>query len=424
MKTSRWILPLLTAVAVNVWIASRKREASVVEREISVLRERVHQAKIDAEAEACGNPAGGKAFGSARRLINWKEMAGSYGSGDGDGPDEMRMMVRMQRLLYDLTAEELCGELEKLAAADIDQRARRKFESMIFSALVEKSPKLALEYAGDRLADEDKSRQFARALGKWAESDPAAASAWLDKQIAAGVFAGKSLDGNNRIYMQYESGLVGVLFQSNLKSAAQRLAALPEDLRGAVFNHGLFQQVKPAKEGEFVALVREAGGEANVKRILSQYAANLVQGQDFERVDQFLSTARSTPDEKAAMVAAVMNRSATIGGSAPLSVEVIDKVRAWAATQAPDLVDTQTGAMIAASMWVVGGRIENVAETVLKYHAASGNDDTLVAFLTNESVLSKVNGQEEKVLELAGKIKDPAKREEVIQLIHGKDGKP
>lgn len=422
MKTSRWILPLLTAIAVGVWITSREREISAVESGISVLRERVHQAKIDADAEARRNPDGGRFSKDGRRPINWKEIAGKLGT--GDGPDEMRMMVRMQRLLHGLTAEELCGELEKLATADMDQRARRKFESMIFSALVEKDPKLALEHAGDRLADEDDSRQFSRAFGKWAESDPAAASAWLDKQITAGVFAGKSLDGSNRIYTQYESGLIGVLFQSNLNSAVQRLAAVPENLRGAVFNNGLFQQVKPANEGDFVALVREAGGDANVKRILSQYAANLVQGQDFERVDHFISTARSTPDEKAAMVAAVMNRSVNIGGSAPLSVEVIDKVRTWAATQAPDLVDKQTGAMIAASMWVVGGKIENVAETVMKYHAASGNDDTLVAFLTNESVLSKVNGQEERALELAGKIKDPAKREEVIQMIHGKDRKP
>ena len=424
MKATPWLLPVITALAVGGWIASRRHAAATVERELTVLRERIQLAKADADSDPHRRDADEKAANAKRRTVNWKEMASSLGSGVRDGPEEIRMTIRMQRLLYDLSAEELCEELEKLAATDMDERARRQFEDMIFDALIEKDPKLALEHGGSRLMDERKSWQMASALRKWAERDPTAAAAWMDQQIASGVFASKSLDGSNPAYQQYESGLVGALLKSDLQAAIKRLAGIPEELHAGVFNSGMFNQVDQAKEGDFVTMVREAVGDSKAGGILSGYAANLVHGQDFERVDHFISVSGATPDEKESMVSEAMRRSVTIGGSAPLAPEVIDKIRSWAATQTPDLVDKQTGAMLANSMWVVGGKIENVAEIVLKYNSASGNDDTLVAFLTNGAVTSRADGQKARILELAGMIKDPVKREEVVNSINGKAGKP
>lgn len=422
MKATPWLLPVATALAVGGWIASRKHAAATLERELTVLRERVHLAKADAEADR--NAADGKTPGSGKRSVNWKEMAVSFGTGDGDGPEEIRMMVRTQRWLYGLSAEELCGELDKLSSAELDPRARRRFEGMIIDILVEKSPKLALERAGDQLTDEDHSRQMASALGKWAQSDPIAAAAWLDKQIAAGVLAGKSLDGDSRIYPQYESGLIGVLFQSDLKSAAKRLASMPEEQRLAVFYGRWSKAVDPAKEGDFVALVREAGGDSNVERILSQYAANLVHGQDFERVDRFISVSRATPDEKAAIVSTVMEQSFLGRNSGVFNPESFDKVRAWAAANAPESVDENTGKMLAGALWTQKNRLEDVTARVLKYNEASGNDETLIAFLTSEPVRRRGGDDKARILELAAKIKDPAKQQEVLDRIQGKQGKP
>ena len=172
------------------------------------------------------------------------------------------MMVRMQRLLLDLTAEELLTELDKLAATDMDERARRKFEDMIFGALIEKDPKLAMEHGGKRLLDDGFSWQMSSALRKWAERDPAAAAAWMDQQLAAGVFESKSLDGRNPIYPQYESGLVGALLKNDLQAAIKRMEAIPEEQRAAVFNSGIFKQVDQAKEGDLVTLVRQSAGDS------------------------------------------------------------------------------------------------------------------------------------------------------------------
>ncbi len=424
MKASPWILPAITAIAVGGWIASRKHASATLESEVTVLRELIRHAKTGAETGAGREGADGKAARTGQRAIRWKEMAASLGTGSGDGPDEIRMMIRMQRLLLDLTAEGLCVELEKLAAADMSARAGRQFEDMIFEALVEKDPKLALEHGGGRLMEEGKSRQMASALRKWAELDPVAAAAWMDKQLAAGVFESKSLDGRNPIYPQFESGLVGALLKNDLQAAIKRMAAIPEEQRAAVFSSGMFKQVDQAGEGDFVSLVRQSAGDSHVSGVLSGYAANLVHGQDFERVDHFIAASRATPDEKAAMVSEVMRRSATIGGNSPLAPEVIDQIRSWATTQTPDLVDKQTGAMLANSLWVVGGDIKKVGAIALKYNAESGNDDTLVAFLTNGAVKSRAENQKEFILELAGKIKDPAKREEVMNSISGKAAQP
>ena len=424
MKANPWILPAVTAIALGGWIASRKHASATLEREVTVLRELIQHAKAGADSDAGRAGSDGKSAKAGQRAINWKEMAASLGSGISDGPEEIRMLIRMQRLLLDLSAEELCMELEKLAEADMNERARRQFEDMIFGALVEKDPKLALEHGGGRLMEEDKSWQMASALRKWAERDPAAAAAWMDKQLAAGVFESKSLDGRNPIYPQFESGLVGALFKNDLQAAIKRMEAIPEEQRAAVFNSGMFKQVDQAREGDLVTLVRQSAGESHVSGVLSGYAANLVHGQDFERVDHFITVSRATPDEKAAMVSEAMRRSVTIGGNSPLAPEVIDKIRSWATTQTPDLVDKQTGAMLANSLWVVGGDIKKVGAIALKYNAASGNDDTLVAFLTNGAVKSRAEGQKELILDLAGKIKDPAKREEVMNSLSGKAAQP
>lgn len=420
MKAKPWVLPLIAALAVGGWIASRRSTAAALEHEITVLQERMRQAR------SIGN--GGSSYEAGEkakdRRLNWKEVAASFSANVHEGPQDIRTMMRLRRLLMDLSAEELCGQLDELAATDMDERVRRQLEGMIFGALVEKDPKLALLRFESRIGDEGLNWQLASALQKWASKDLSGAMAWMDRQIAAGVFQSKSLDGENGSYMRFESSLVGVLLKSDVQSAIKRVMTIPEEQRDEFFSQGIFMNTEKGREDDFVRLVRGTVQSSDVGGVLARHAAGLVRGQDFERVDEFISVSQATPDEKAAMVSLVMQRSVTSGGKVPLDTEVIDKVRDWAAAHDPGTVDRNTGEMLANSLWVVGGDIEKVGAIALKYQASSGNDDTLTAFLTNERVRGRGGEDKRRVLDLAASIKDPAKRREVIELIEGKEGRP
>lgn len=423
MKAKPWVLPLITALAVGGWIFSRKTTAAVLEHEITVLQERIRQARASVDGGR-RHEADEKARKAKDRRLNWKEVASSFGANVHEGPRDIRTMMRLQRLLMDLTAEELCGQLDEIAATEMDERVRRQLEGMIFGALVEKDPKLALLRFESRIGDEGFNWQLASALQKWASKDLSGAMAWMDRQIAAGVFESKSLDGENGSYMRFESSLVGVLLKSDVQSAIKRVMTIPEEQRDEFFSQGIFMNTEKGREDDFVRLVRGTVQSSDVGGVLARHAAGLVRGQDFERVDEFISVSQATPDERSAMVSSVMQRSVTSGGKVPLDTEVIDKVRDWAATHDPGAVDRNTGEMLASSLWVLGGDIEKVGAIALKYQASSGNDDTLAAFLTNERVRNRGGEDKQRVLELAGKIKDPVKRQEVVDLLQGKEGKP
>lgn len=420
MKPGPWLLPVLAALAAGGWIFSRKTTASALEREILVVNERIQQAR---EAESAENPraAGDKEKTSKDRAINWKEMASAMRN-DGPGPGDMRAMMRMQRLLLDLSAEELCAQLDEIAALDLDERVRLQLESMIFGSLAEKDPKLALDHFAKRPRNEDfGSWQMAMALGKWAEKDTTAATAWLDQRIASGAFESKKLDGQNPELLQMERSLVAAMLKQGADAAIARVKAMPEDRRGEFFRQGGFFQVDGEQSASYVRLVREAAPEKDVAGILAERAGFLAMNGGFEKVDAFIATARASREEKEKIVEQVMGNNWMRGGADPDRLEGIEKTRAWAATQAPAIVDKATGEALARTLWTSKGDFNKAAELAEKFSRESGNDETLAAFLMSQPVRSR---SKDPALEWADKIQDPAKRQQVRDFLEGKDNDP
>jgi hypothetical protein len=416
MRLNSWLLPSLTLLAVGGWIVSQKRSAATLERDITVLTSRIRQARAMEDSGLKSRDAEEKARKEKERKIDWKDIAGKISQGNQDMIPDMRTMMRMQRLLMDLSGEELKAQLDEIDALDLADDTRKRLREMILGALTEKDPKLALDLFGKDHDEDDfgVSWQMGNALKKWAEKDPAAAAAWLERQIAEGKLESKSLDGKNRALVRYESALVEVLLKSDPAAATARVKALPEDQREEVLEQGAFHDLAKKDEAAYATLVRDSLPEEKVGDILANTALFLAMKDGYERVDSFLTNTNASVAEKEAIVTEAMNGNLRQRGGTKLSEEEYDKARAWAAGHAPAVVDKVTGESLANSLRR-DEDFDSVSKLVLKYNESAGNDDVLATFLKNQHMR---DGNTDEAIALIEKIKDPTLREEIRNLPH------
>ena len=327
---------------------------------------------------------------------------------------DMRTWMRLQKLLLDMSADELGAQLDEIAALDLDDSARKQMRGMILGVLADKDPKMVLDKFSDELGDEDSGGQWhlRSALSKLAETDPAAATAWLDRQIAAGKFESKSLDGKNQTLLRMESALVNQLLKSNPAAATARVAALPEDQREDFFQQGFFGMAGKESDPALAKLIRDSLPAEKAGKVLADQAGNMSMQGGYERVDGFIASANASDEEKSAIVAKVMENQLTRRGGETIKAEDLDKARAWGATQSPAAVDKATGAALAGTLWR-GGNFEDASAMVLQYHESAGNDEVLAAFLKSDQVQ---NSEADRALPLIEQIQGPALRAQIQAL--------
>lgn len=412
MKANPWILPGVAVLLTGAWIGLQRNTAAALRREITVINERIHQARSMADAEA--RDSGGKKEKEKADKIDWKDLAGKMKDMRDGGGQDIRTMMRMQRLLMDLTAEELCTQLDEIAALDIEENVRKQLQGMIMGSLVEKDPKLALERFGKDLQDDEfgVSWQMSHALRKWADKEPAAAAAWLDKRIAEGGLESKSLDGRNSSLVRFESSLVGALLKTDAAAATARVMALNEAQREQLFQQGFFFQLEKGTEAAYAKLARETMPADKIGGILANTAGQLAGQGDFERVDGFIASSRATDEEKQVIVQRVLKNRMGGHGSGKINTEELDKARAWGKGQSPAVVDQATGEALAETLWS-GTEFDKASELAMKYSEAAGNDETLAAFLKSGAMRGRASKEAKALI---AKIKDPALREEIGNL--------
>ena len=415
MKANPWLLPGVALLITGGWIISGKRSAASLQHEIDLLTERIHLVKTAGNDESKAGAAGKDSRKAKDGKIDWKDLSKKITEMRADGGmGDMRTMMRIRRMLMEMSAEELDAQLDEITRLDLDDMARKQLQGMILGALAEKDPKRVMERFEQEPADENSAGRWSvpMALGKWAEKEPAAAAAWLDQQIAAGKFESKALDGKNQERLRFEGVLVTQLLKTDTAAASARVAGLPEDQREEFFQQGFFFQVTPESESSYTKLVRDSLPAGKVGGVLANTAGNLAQQGGYERVDGFITKAKATDEEKKAIVAQVMERKLSSHGESKITAEELDKARKWGLTQSPGVVDKATGEALANSLWR-GGDFKTASDLALKYHAESGNDEVLATFLKSSQVRRTSVDQ---ALPLIDQIKDPALREEIRAL--------
>ncbi len=404
-----WLLPGVALLVTGGWIVSGKRSAANLEREIEVLTARIRVAREAGDDASAAK--GEKAAKEKDGKIDWKDLAGKISKSNMGGMGDMRAFMRMQKLLLELSPEELCAQLDEIEALDLEDRTRKQFRGMIYGMLVDKDPKLAVERMSAEMGDDESGVQWqiGMALGKWAKTDPAGATAWLDRQIAAGVFESKALDGKNENLIRIESALFGELFKSNPAAASARVAALPEDQRADFFRQSSYM-IKSANDAEFAKLARENLKPEEASEVLANKTQMLALKGDFGKVDEYISRVNATEDEKRAIVGKTMESNLYKDGK--VDAEALEKAYTWAVTQSPGGANESAGKAIGGSLWR-GGKFEDASALALEYNARSGNDEVLAAFLKSDAVR---NHSRKEALPMIDQIRDPALQAEIRAL--------
>jgi hypothetical protein len=287
---------------------------------------------------------------------------------------------------------------------DLSDDAKRQLEGTLIGILSNKDPQAALERFADRIGGSDGGLtwQLSNAFQSWSAKDATAAAAWMDAQVAAGTFENKRLDGQHDPRIRFEAGLIQNLAASDPAEAARRLAALPEDQRDEVFTSRFHFRIRPGTEKAVADLIRTQVAADDRLSTLGRSSAPLVK-EGYGKVGEFLGTIDASAEERAAVVGEALRERFKNEEEMTTSVE---ETRAWILAQAPADAERLTGEALAhMSEWM---EFPEMAKEALKYRQASGNDDALVAFLKNAPAESRFE-----ILELAEKISDPAKRDEV-----------
>ena len=409
MKCSPWIVPVTVAVVVVIWTGRQQR----VEEELQVVIRRLKEAIRQVDVQGVGSEGGKGARAAAQDKRNrLRTLAGAMRTGHGGMPD-LRLVLRLQRMVQDLTPEELLVQLDEVDSLQLGRSERDMFVSCLIGALAEKDPQLALERFVDRIGKLDgmSAWHLSTAFQTWLDKDATLAAGWFDQQIRDGRFESTALDGTNQSRVRFETPLVKHLLKTDIEGAIARMADLSPHAREAVLQEGYsFGKMQASEDAGYARLLRSTLAADKASEILANTAAAMSEKGKYDRVDTYLKNVQPGAGETDIIIRRVMENQLLDRAQKPdLTRESVDAVRGWAAGHAPDSVDAATGTVLGDSL-MRGASYEQTRDLVLEYQQQGGGDAVLAAFLRVSGPGNKSNR------ELIDRIQDAALREEIRKL--------
>ncbi|RYD22000.1 MAG: RNA polymerase sigma factor [Verrucomicrobiaceae bacterium] len=421
MKASTYAPPVLALVLSALWLVSQNQSIASLEKsneQLATLASRQQpRMTVTASTRAERLRVQSRA-GSARRTF---AAPGSGGLAWHDLADEItaaRMSSTMSTFDMDrfnnivephvkkMTREELVAALREVSALDAPLGTIDVLENFISMQLCHQFPEYALTQLADRLDSGHGnvvSLYMASAFEKWLKKDSAAATAWLDGQIAAGSFENRTLSGASQLRGSFEGNLIASLLGSDPAEAARRLEALPLKNRNIPFG-----QVRPEHQGAFADLVRNHLSKEDSLLTLSTQIYNF-QG-DAADTSAYLGNIRATPEELETCVPLGAHLQIS---NANLNHKPMDfpAMRAWVETYLPGSADRVTGMVLGEISADYQLGIAEATRLAIQQAEAGGGDAVLVAFLGTRAV----SNYKEAARQLATRITDPAARQRVLE---------
>jgi hypothetical protein len=407
-KLIPWLLPAAALIASTLWISAQRRDLSAIESENQRIATHLAHARTDSTSATDPSQATRSRTTPFRNAkgIDWKQIATAQATmHSGDGMPDMRAMVELQKTLRALSVDEILTGLDEIQTLDLSETLKLQLEATLAGIFAEKDPEAALTRFAPLLSQGDGmiSWQLASALKQWSTKDPAAAIAWMDQQIAAGTFQSKSLDGNNRARLMFEASLIQSLISTDPAAAAARLTALPEEQRAGIFDQGMFIQLKPGQAKPIADLIRTQIPENLRTHTLANIASHPVHQDGLERVSTILTEIDASREERKAIATQALTIQLQ---QRPDSSTTYQQAREWIASAAPEDAAALTGQALANLSH--NGKFDEMAAHAIAEQQASGNDQTLAAFL-----LQAPDSSRDQILKLAENLSDPEQRAQI-----------
>ncbi len=417
MKIITILSPLVALAIAGIWLSSQRQAISTLEQKSTILQKAIASRSSASGASSPSTKATSTTKAEKdKEPLDWKKIAAQFAEMQrSGGMGNMRIMIKFQQRLQEMSKEKLVTALDEIAAHDLPKESRDMLEQILIGQLAQKDPEFALTKFIDRIqaGDSSMSWQLASAMQEWAKKAPEKAMTWFDQQIAAGKFDSKSLDGKSRTRLQFEGNLINTLLSSDPEAAGRRLAGLPEEQRNEALTQGSFQPLKEEDQAAFAKLVRDQLPETSQAETLAQKASSLARNENYSKVTEFLERIKATPAERTACVEqAAESKLQNAAYQKKITREDLDSMRGWVSAQAPESTGTITGKALANASQN-GGKMKfsEAADLALEYNTATGNDEVLASFLNEWP--ARQNKEQARIL--AEKISDPKRREEILK---------
>ena len=421
MKISRSIPPIAALVLAGAWLISQRQAVSAVKETNTQLQKNITVARSSSPSPEL-NPAKPTSqdktqppaeAAQANEPLDWKKIAAQCEALQENY--DLKEMECLTQRFEKLSVAELSAALENVGTLGLSASFHWLLMDRLLMMLVAKDPETALTGYMDFLGDHTFGMgwRLAEVTKKWAEKDPVKAAAWFAEQLAKGRFESKSVDGKSDIREKIEGALFDALLDTDPAAAARSLGTMAEEQRVQVLEKYSDEEIKREHQLGFIALLRSHLSAQDQAKLLGKQGYKMAGAGNYAQLTEFLQRISATPTERAAFASeAAKNKVTAISFDQRITRADIEVVREWTRSQAPGASDTITGQVIADSV-ANGGNITfaDAAELALQYHKASGNDDTLIAFLGSYSATHN----REAARGLATQISDPARRVEILK---------
>jgi hypothetical protein len=411
LKATHLIMPLAALALVCVWNVAELRSASALGGKVALLRGKIttaRQAGISAE----GMAASEKSKPASQAAPDWRNLATLLDSDSGE-KSQLKALLDFEKRLAAMSREELIAALDEIDSLGLSEDQRAELLEKLLGPLIEKDPRYALDrFASEIEGNETVRAPLAKALRDWAKKDRAAASQWLNKQIDAGNFEAKTLDGKSEARVEFEAAILESLLAADPTAAAARLAGLPEDQRREVLEKLPFADLSATEQATYAALIRGQVPADERAGTFADLAGKLATGGDYEKLNAFLDGNQATAEERSAAAGqAAQSQLENLANKRSISRADVDSLRRWLDTQAPGQTDAMTGKALGEAAQS-GGKFsfEDASRLVLDYQKSSGNDELLIGFLRSYGAHSNFS----EVADFAGKYANPQILQEVL----------
>ncbi len=415
MKATSVIPPLVVLLIAGVWLGGQRISMADLEKRVADLQARLAAAP-GAAAPARNRIAGKTALDA--NPVNWKEVARQLDDDRGAGGVNRFLIpnIRLKEGFRAMSRERLLAAFEEVSAADLSDREVQILETALYDQLHVKDPGHALNRALER--DQD-STTHSRFLGHWAARDLAAATAWLDRQIAAGTLEDKGLGGGNGTRIRFEREVFFETMKADPAAASERLAALPAEKRAAVFQQTFtYQRFKEVDITALADVVREQLPEEHRLDVLTWPVTESGEGGTvaYQEVEQYLAKIGASPDERAACIMGMAKRGRfprASGDYFNVQASDLDALREWTGKLHPGLKGQVTAAALGKSLGHMP--YPEAVAYALRCHTEDGGDAILQAVLNP----SYVKGHEALAREVAGKVADVQTKQRLLKQLEG-----
>ena len=131
--------------------------------------------------------------------------------------------------IHEMDEASLLATLQALDTMNLDGASRAWFENLVQHQLADEYPEAMLNHYRETMRElsPEGSTILEEAIMNWKETDPAAATAWLDREIAAGTFETQGINPENEMLAQFEGVVLSHRMSNDLQGTIDRLTALP-----------------------------------------------------------------------------------------------------------------------------------------------------------------------------------------------------